>query len=151
MEVRYRDLVDDAPGILLRLQTFLGLPPVDTTATANQSPLAQRMVRTESHHQGLAAGVNRSKVGVFRKALSDRDVELFEWVAGEQLERYGYAREYPSPRPPSATERFTAWFHDHPRRMAVKYFREPKYVAMVLSRKLHALRLRGRRVAAPSP
>lgn len=109
---------------------------------ASHTPLAQTMVATESHHHRLAEGITTSRVSVYREALSPRDVELFEWVAGDTLSRYGYGRDYPDPRGPTLREKLAAWYVDQPRRMAIKYVREPRYLPMVALARVQRMKIK---------
>jgi LPS sulfotransferase NodH len=122
LEVRFEDLVRDPGGIRRRIMDFIGeddskCPPVDQdlpeTGTRERSA-------GYAHHASLRSAITAGKIGVFRTALTPRQIELFEAVAGDVLVRHGYGLSVAHPRPPTAAEKCSAFMLDH----TVRYLRK---------------------------
>lgn len=93
LNLRYETLVAEPETELARLEAFLGVTLAEEVregflARARASDLARNF-------------------GKWRTAMPARELERYEAVAGEQLQRWGYERLYPAPRL-SLAER--AWF-----------------------------------------
>ncbi|MGE0486830.1 MAG: sulfotransferase [Gammaproteobacteria bacterium] len=84
LNVRYEDLVQDPEATLARLEAFLGMP---LAAATRDAFIAQ------ARGSDLAANF-----GKWKSAMSARDIERFEAVAGVALDAWGYERTCPAPR-----------------------------------------------------
>ncbi|MEY2423213.1 MAG: hypothetical protein QOI95_3280 [Acidimicrobiaceae bacterium] len=98
LELRYEDLVDDPPQTLHRMCRFLELDyneaMLDYTARADE---LLDTVRSEAH-----SGLRRPPTpGLrdWRSTLAPGEVALFEAIAGDALDEFGYPRVRPSVTP----------------------------------------------------
>jgi hypothetical protein len=96
LEMRYEDLVEDPPGETKTLCEFLRIDfdpaMLDYTERARDSMLA-RAARYNPHLSERP----RAAVRAWQETMPDRQVEVFEAVAGEVLTELGYERRYPRP------------------------------------------------------
>lgn len=119
MEVTYENLVRRPEDVLEELLAFIGEPFVDTTSGYSDSEVSG-LVGDEPWHASLRQGITTEKVGIYRRRLSGRDIELFEYVAGDALEEYGYQREHRTPDGPSVSDRVYAFIADR----VVRWYRK---------------------------
>ena len=95
-EFRYEELVADPEGQLRAIASFIGADfnaaMLDYTERARSSVLSRAQVYNPN--------VTRppSKTRSWQKSMRDRDVEIFEAVAGDLLSVLGYERRYANPR-----------------------------------------------------
>src|SRR5690606_1809744 len=119
--VRYEDLVTAPHETMQRVFEFLEEPNVDTVRSYASTPLTQTLTATQSRwHSSLGRGISTPKIGIYRRALTRRETEIFEAVARNALLAYGYQPEYSSPRPPTRLERAHALLSDR----ALRWYRK---------------------------
>ncbi|HUA19620.1 MAG TPA: sulfotransferase [Bryobacteraceae bacterium] len=87
LEVRYETLVREPEQELTRICRFLGEEFSPCMLTAERETLG---------HHGYRSPVTTERLGVWRGKLSRREVAQVEWMAGSELEAFGYAREVPA-------------------------------------------------------
>ncbi|MFO1002923.1 MAG: sulfotransferase domain-containing protein [Planctomycetaceae bacterium] len=87
IEIRYEDLCESPGLVLQKLVVFLGLPFLDLDindllASIQNSPLSEtfRNVSEQTHHQRLAAPLNSSQTGRYKRELSEDDVRRIEAI-----------------------------------------------------------------------
>jgi hypothetical protein len=80
LQIRYEDLVADPEATMGSITDFLGLPAFDAEILRRSFPVG----RGES----VIRDMNAASIG----NLSEKDLEDIESVAGEELDRHGYAR-----------------------------------------------------------
>jgi hypothetical protein len=91
IEVRYEDIVRNTNAELGRIFRFLGETPVQVGADVPTSFSKERYVRAHNvHRRSLKESISTAKIGVYKKALTSRELEIFEHVAGDALQAYGY-------------------------------------------------------------
>lgn len=94
-EIRYEDLLDDPEGVLRKVCTFLGLDYdpclLDYQERADRAAAG---FRNPGLHRNLAKPPTKG-IRDWCQVLSPRDQELFDGLAGDMLERYGYPRRAP--------------------------------------------------------
>src|SRR5690606_15598547 len=104
--VRYEDLVSMPRQIMRRIFEFLDEPYVDTVELYAETPLTRTLSTAQNEwHSSLAQEISTKKIGVYRRTLTRREVEIFEAVAREALIAYGYLPEFSTPRPATVLER----------------------------------------------
>ena len=85
-EVRYEELVGDPPGSMRALAGFLGLPYDEAMVEYHRGRVKER-----AGLSAKAAWLPPTKgIRDWRSQMSERDRELFEAIAGEQLAMLGY-------------------------------------------------------------
>jgi len=90
MEVRYEDLVRTPMDTLRKIQEFLSL---DRFFANPQLPSTERKkyyIKQSALHTSLKNSISANKIGIFKRKLSNREVEIFESIAGDLLELAGY-------------------------------------------------------------
>lgn len=111
--VRYEDLVHAPRETMERVFEFLDEPYVDTVVNYASTPLTRTLSATQSEwHASLGRGIFTRKVGIYRQALTRREIEIFESVARDALVEYGYQPEFTAPRPATWAERVRSAFSD---------------------------------------
>lgn len=119
--VRYEDLVTAPRETMARIFEFLEEPDVDTVDEYSSTPLTRTLSATQSAwHSSLGRGISTKKIGIYRRALTRREIEIFEAVARDALLEYGYQPEYSAPRPPTRLERIQSLFSDR----ALRWYRK---------------------------
>jgi hypothetical protein len=88
-ELRYEDLVEDPEAQVRSLCTFLGLPFDDGMLRYYER--AEAIVGATPHHRNIARAPTKG-LRDWRREMSQRDVALFEALAGDLLAELGYER-----------------------------------------------------------
>lgn len=88
LRVRYEDLVSDPAHWLERICALLG---IDYDPCMLDPERRHPRYRGQSRqHPRLYQAISTDGIGQYRKELTSREIERFERIAGEQLERFGY-------------------------------------------------------------
>jgi hypothetical protein len=139
LEVRYEDVIQDTEATLRLVCDFLGEP---------YSPDMLRFYRTnkryptdEINNANLAKPIMAGNTGKWRRSLPLREIRIFEAVAGDKLEEYGYERAYKDAHL-SSLERFYCKFIEHPLRKVAPMLRNRQSQKEALLRGMLYLRLR---------
>jgi hypothetical protein len=82
-----------------------------------------------------------NNIGKWRKEMSDRQLRIFEAVAGKTLERYGYKRFLSRPRMSTLEAKFCCYI-EHPPRKIIAMAKNRQGYLDAFSRLLIYLRLR---------
>ncbi len=94
LTVRYEELVKNPQEVLGRVLTFIGEEPVQISQEIPETALKKIYRGTDDgSHQSLDDRVTEKKIGLFREAMTRRDLEIFESIAGDELKRFGYGLE----------------------------------------------------------
>jgi hypothetical protein len=105
VEVRYEELVADAPAVLAGLCDFLSLPFDPAMLRYHErADEVVAAVKETAHHQGLWQPPTIGRRS-WRESMPRRDVARFEALAGAALDDFGYER---SDVPPSLAARAEA-------------------------------------------
>ena len=100
---------------------FLDEPPIDTVSSYASTPLTRTLTTTQSGwHSSLGRGISTKKIGIYRRALTRRELEIFEAVAHDTLLANGYRPEFTAPRPASPLERARSSCQDR----ALRWYRK---------------------------
>jgi hypothetical protein len=93
LEIRYEDLVTRPEDTLRTICAFLGEPYSPEMLSYHDT--AERVVPEESlqWHRNSVRAPDRSKIGRWKDELSRGDRIIFEQIAGDALEQFGYSRE----------------------------------------------------------
>jgi hypothetical protein len=86
LEIRYEDFIAEPQATLVKVAQFLGIP--GPTAAAATDVLGDAL-KSEPTHLKLAEAPDPSNTGRWRD-LPARDVQLFEFIAGDTLKACGY-------------------------------------------------------------
>jgi len=98
--VKYEHLVETPEKVLKDVIEFIGEPFIDTTDDYADTGLSDTY-STQSWHTSLRKEITTDKIGVYRRRFSERQIETFEYIAGDALKAYGYTPDYKNPREPS--------------------------------------------------
>ena len=139
LEVRYEDLIQDTESTLRLVCDYLG---------ETYSPDILRFYRTnkryptdEINNANLAKPIIAGNTGKWRRGLPLREIRIFEAVAGEQLEQYGYERACKNPHL-SNMERAYCKYIEHPLRKIVPMIKNRQSQREALRKSMIYLRLR---------
>lgn len=107
--LKYEDLVSQPQQEMKKLSKFLEIPyheeVFDFYKQRDASFKNHPDKELKTYHQSLSNPINKEKIGVWKKNLSDKEVEMLETVIGEYSELSGYERIY---KTKSAGMRFKA-------------------------------------------
>ncbi len=98
--LRYEDLIADPALCLQRLCGFLGLPFEPVMLDFSSGDFARRHVRLFDQHANLARGILADNSEKWRLTLGEREVRLYESMAGDALRRFGYPLSGPGRKEP---------------------------------------------------
>jgi len=105
LSVRYEDIVEDLPTAIQNLCEGL---PIDYCEEMAYSKTIDLPEYTLLQHSKVRGGVDKSSSAAWRSTLSQREIEIFESIAGRLLSRLGYVRQFAEPPSPSFRERL--WY-----------------------------------------
>ena len=93
LELRYEDLVRDSEGTLRHVCRFIGEAYIETMLRYHED--AMRVVPKESlqWHRNSVRAPDPNKVFAWKRELSPSDRVIYDEVAGDALELFGYERE----------------------------------------------------------
>ena len=91
--VRYEDLLADARGTLERLCTFIDEPFVPEMLDFSRGKFARDNSALLGHHRNLAKGIMSDNVYKWRAGMSGDQVKIYDSIAGDVLDMFGYAVE----------------------------------------------------------
>ena len=131
--VRFEDFVQGPEDTLRTLCGDLGLTYRDAMLTSGALHVTHY---TRGQHQFVGRPPDPSRVTAWHTALSPREQEVFEHLAGDALRLLGYDRRFIAPRPASRLERLKTWLIHNPlRRRWVKHLRQKRRAALLTAGK----------------
>ncbi len=104
-EIHYEDLVRSPDQELKKIFDFLGEEFLSFSERIPETTSKAHYLQYDAIHTSLKKSISGEKIGIFKSKLSRRQVEIFESIAGNLLESYGYARVTPVNRPILAYEK----------------------------------------------
>ena len=113
LQVRYEDLVTGAENELRRICAFLGEEYTPAMLGYYQERRSSRIEKRNARN--LCLPVMSDNTGKWRTGMSRRELRIFEALAGDSLERYGYERAVESPAI-SRWEAISCRYLEHPPR-----------------------------------
>jgi hypothetical protein len=103
--VRFEDLVEDPEPALRRIMAAVGFDYEPGMATGSGYKVPET---TRHHHELVGSAPQANRAEAWRRALTRRQIEIFEYGARGLLETLGYAPVHRRPRKPSRAEVFYA-------------------------------------------
>lgn len=101
--VHFEDLIRNPLYELERLCDFLKL---DFSQEMLNGSAFNVPAYTKKQHELVGQKPDRSRVSAWRKKLTPREIEIFEYMAGPMLKLLGYSCDFAMPESPSRRERF---------------------------------------------
>jgi hypothetical protein len=93
LSVRYEYMARDTEQTMSEICSFLGVEFSDRIRYSLKSDkVLDAMESSESETEGRKTPILKGGVGKFRVEASDKDIEIFESVAGDVLDQLGYVR-----------------------------------------------------------
>src|SRR5262249_33220963 len=92
LRLRYEDLVADPTAMLNRLCGFTGLAFTPRMLNSDALPKTAFVAGT---HGLLGSPITPARTSAWRTSLKPREIELFEYGAGQMLDILGYGRSAP--------------------------------------------------------
>jgi hypothetical protein len=106
MRVRYEDVLADPEATVRALAAFAGLPYEPGMLSGDGYRLPPDPTRL---HVLIGQPPQHQRAQAWAESLTPRQIEIFEWVAGDMLRYLGYELRFGSrARPPSVIERWSA-------------------------------------------
>ncbi len=135
LQVRYEDLVAAPETELRRICDFLGEEYTPLMLAYHQDHKACRSEQRKTDN--LSLPIMSHNTGKWRTQMTDRDLRIFEALAGSSLERYGYERALVGPRI-SRWEALACRYLEHPPRKVSAVLKSRQARRLVLQRlRLH--------------
>lgn len=103
--VRYEDFVVNGTDIVTELLSPLGLE-LDQQKGIRTDNL-KILPYTKKQHSLVGKKLDPQRITAWKNYLSKREIEIFEYIAGETLSQHGFERLYKTPKPPTALEKTT--------------------------------------------
>ncbi|MDA8432380.1 MAG: sulfotransferase [Nitrospiraceae bacterium] len=95
MLLKYEELLRDPGCVTERICSFLGEPFEDRMLEYHRSGEASKSGGLSLSWKNTSMPVMRDNAGKYRRLLSEKEVLLFETVAGEELKELGYGLAFP--------------------------------------------------------
>ena len=92
LEIFYENLVAHPQEELKKILTFLEEDEKQLKGIPLQGSVKEHYIKLDSIHRSLKRPIFKRRIGIFRKRLDQRQIEIFESIAGDMLEAYGYKR-----------------------------------------------------------
>jgi hypothetical protein len=118
LTLRYEDLVSDPEASVRSLCRAVGEPYVPEMVSDPSQETPDRPWFSRAHQQPIS----RSRVGLWRRELSDGQAGIVEWIAGSLMKAHGYEPIMP---PPSALQKSGAFLHRVGESLRLKLLRLP--------------------------
>ena len=99
LEIHYENLVRSPEQELKKIFDFLGEEFLSFDERIPETTSKAHYLQYDTIHTSLKKSISGEKIGIFKSKLSQRQVEIFESIAGDLLESYGYSRVTPANRP----------------------------------------------------
>jgi hypothetical protein len=97
--IRYEDLVTDSVLHLKKICQFLDVPFIpgvfDFYKMKGKAEEKYPADILQKHHKSLFNPVNTSRIGLWEKSMSSRQIKIADHVAGKWADQAGYVRKYP--------------------------------------------------------
>ena len=90
IEVKYEDLANDPQHEISKILDFFEEGDLKIGNGIPDTPTRSYYIQKYPVHQMLREPVSNRKVGIFLKKMKSRKIEIFETIAGNLLESYGY-------------------------------------------------------------
>lgn len=101
MEIRYEDLVSQPEEIFSELCDFIGIPysaiPFNFYKKTEDSLRVFPKNLVLKYHASLMQKVNTSRIGLWKKELTEREVRVADAAAGKLAKSTGHKRAFPHP------------------------------------------------------
>lgn len=126
IEPRYEDFVRDPASRQKLVFEFLGEKPPERQSGDRSLPdtdAKRHALSSVSHHGMLKGGISENKVAVYKARFSEREIEIFETVAGDALKLYGYQLSTAASARITPAEELSFFMTDHVFRYARKFAR----------------------------
>jgi hypothetical protein len=96
--IRYEDLVSNPEDNMRKICDFLDIPYVpevfDFYKMKGKAEEKYPADILQKHHKSLFNPVNTSRIGLWEKSMTDRQVKIADYVAGNYADRAGYPRKF---------------------------------------------------------
>ncbi len=139
LPVRYEDLVAQPELEVRRICAFLGEEFAPAMLTFHHKAIPR--IADQRNLANLQKPVMTDSVGKWQRRMTAREIRIFEALAGDKLEQYGYKRALAEARIP-AWEALSCRYLEHPPRRAWAMLRNRQGYRIALERLRLRLRLR---------
>ncbi|MBE9126145.1 MULTISPECIES: sulfotransferase family protein [unclassified Coleofasciculus] len=85
IEVHYEDLVQNLNSELFKIFDFLEEDRITVTRNIPEIEIKKQYIKSAALHNSLNKTISEKKIGVFKTKLKRREIEIFEYVAGDAL------------------------------------------------------------------
>jgi len=119
--VRFEDLVSKPKATLQRLCDKVGIEYIDEMIAAKDFIAPTYTVK---QHAAIGGELKSQKNETWKQSLSKREIEIFEYGAGDTLEKLGYVLVQSNPRPPNMWENY--WADRREKKQVIKKRKENK-------------------------
>lgn len=90
IEIKYEEMVRNTQSELNRIFEFLEEEPIRIGTEVPNSSAKVFYLQADAHMLSLKRPISDKKIGSFKKVFNDRQIEIFESIAGNALQLYGY-------------------------------------------------------------
>lgn len=91
IRVKYEDIVMDAENTLPSICDFLEIPYMDSMLAGNGFKTPKYTIH---QHQQVGGAPNQERVNSWKHVLTNREIEIFEYLSGDVLSYFGYETLY---------------------------------------------------------
>lgn len=88
--VRYEDLLTDPQGMVKSICAFLGVEYQDSLLNFFETQEAKKSGQLNAAWKNTSRPIMKDNLGKFKAELSNREIDLFEAIAGRELDHFSY-------------------------------------------------------------
>lgn len=126
-ELYYRELVKNPKTEINNILNFLGEEGIDVGRSIPNGATKYYYLNTDHHMSSLNSPISTDKIAKFKTKLTRREIEIFESVAGEELELHKFELMTNKKQGVNRTEKIRFLFKDKVYRYYRKYFRPTEF------------------------
>jgi hypothetical protein len=122
-EVFYEDLVRDPRDEITKILQFIGEPVKFSGMDLPETGLRKHYLSRDLHMQSLSGKISPKKIGIYKRALTQRQTAIFETIAADALSLCHYPLDTRADARIKPTEKLVFMFEDNIKRYTRKYIR----------------------------
>jgi len=113
LEVKYEKLVGNPEKEIKRIFSFIGAEYDENILDNEFTARKNFYLQMAPHFKTLNKSISTKRIGVFQDRFSSREIEIFETIAGDAMDIYGYSKETQAQAQVRPTEKIRFLFLDY--------------------------------------
>jgi hypothetical protein len=122
-EIFYENLVTHPQDEISKVLKLIGEPVKFSGMELPETGLRKHYLSRDQHMQSLNGKISPKKVGIYKRKLTQRQIAIFETIAGDALSLHNYPMNTNADYKLRTNEKLYFMFEDHIKRYTRKYIR----------------------------